>query len=98
MRGNELGCSVSTTTFLSVVVTVFSTLAVLLLGWLASVAWAWSSKRWKGWYTWWRDVLGRGRAKFWGWWQIPWRRKITWSKARLKMTDGSVNEDTRLFG
>lgn len=97
LRGNELGCRVSTTTFLSVVVSVFSTLGLLLLGWLITVAWVWSSRRWKSWYTWWRDLPAKARAGLRDWWQMSWKGKFSWTKTRSKGHSELANEDTRLL-
>ena len=57
LRGNELGCKVSTRTFLSVVVAVLGTVFLICAGWGVARVWGWSSIRWRGWM---RD----GRASF----------------------------------
>lgn len=49
LRGNELGCKVSTRTFLSVVVAVLGTVFLICAGWGLARFWGWSSLRWRGW-------------------------------------------------
>lgn len=49
LRGNELGCKVSTRTFLSVVVAVLGTVFLICAGWGVARFWVWSSTRWRGW-------------------------------------------------
>lgn len=49
LRGNELGCKVSTRTFLSVVVAVLGTVFLICAGWGFARLWGWSSLRWRGW-------------------------------------------------
>lgn len=57
LRGNELGCKVSTRTFLSVVVAVLGTIFLICAGWGLARFGQWSSTRWKGWLK-----SGRARA------------------------------------
>ncbi len=92
MRGNELGCSVSTTTVLSVVVTVFATLGVLVLGWAVRLAWAWGMRKRKAWMVWWKDLTGVTRVWFKNWWA---RLGRLW---RRQKDSGSVDESSRLLG
>ena len=49
LRGNELGCKVSTRTFLSVVVAVLGTVFLICAGWAVARFWMFSSTRWRGW-------------------------------------------------
>ena len=100
LRGNELGCKVSTTTFLSVVVAVFATLGLLLLGWLLKLAWAWGRTRSKGWYNWWNKTSYNARASLKKWWAKPWREKVlVWQRSRSKhQDDRSADEASRLLG
>ena len=57
LRGNELGCKVSTRTFLSVVIAVLGTVFLISAGWGLIRFWEWSSIRWRGWLK-----IGRARA------------------------------------
>ena len=100
LRGNELGCKVSTTTFLSVVVAVFSTVTLLILGWLLTLGWAWSRKRWNRWYMWWKEVITKLIGTFKGWSLKPLRKMVPfpWSRSRVNDRDGSISETTRLLG
>lgn len=79
LRAKGLGCNVSTRNFLSVVVTVVGTLAVVGLVWVSRVVWrairrrykrkTWSSKRWNGkrwkdhWATGWAGLIQERRLK-----------------------------------
>ena len=49
LRGNELGCKVSTRTFLSVVVAVLGTVFLICAGLGVAKLWRFSSTRWSGW-------------------------------------------------
>ena len=49
LRGNELGCKVSTRNFLSVVVAVLGTVFLICAGWGVARLWKFSGTRWKGW-------------------------------------------------
>lgn len=63
LRGNELGCKVSTRTFLSVVVAVLGTVFLICAGWELARFWRWSSTRWRGWLK--SGRAGALRTKAW---------------------------------
>lgn len=72
LRGNELGCKVSTRTFLSVVVAVLGTVFLICAGWGFVRLWEWSSTRWRGWVRSGRVKSERAMEHFGGWrrWQF----------------------------
>ncbi|KAM0799800.1 hypothetical protein BDR22DRAFT_281069 [Usnea florida] len=83
LRGNELGCKVSTRTFLSVVVAVLGTVFLIGAGWGLVRYWTWSSIRLRGWVR--GGMVKLKRATKWAaGWRGGWMRNVLLEWGRKK--------------
>lgn len=92
LRTSGLGCGVSTITFLTCIVTIFSTILAIILGWLSVKLGIWMKAAWKtrrgGWV-----VYGDGSGEVWVRRREGWRE--WWRRIRRKdgVEDGVEDEE-----
>ncbi|KAK0509745.1 hypothetical protein JMJ35_008139 [Cladonia borealis] len=96
LRGNEFGCAVSTVTFLSVIVSIASTFALIALVWALGRAWTWSRMRWRGWIA-----IAKKQIKEAGRWVVAWKSwsfKSPLSRWRMKQKTGDERDGQEASG